>query len=83
MKPIGMDPRKSFHSYPRRDNIYTHKSSLNFDMMRAKIFEDRKVKGTEAYIWLAHAIIGFLVGTIAFFLTLLEDNSAKYRSKTI
>jgi len=83
MKAVGMDPRKSFHMYPRKDNIYTHKSSFNFDMMRSKIFEDRNVKGTEAYMWLAHAIIGFLVGTIAFFLTLLEDNSAEYRSSTI
>lgn len=83
MKAVGMDPRKSFQSYPRKDNIYTHKSSLNFDMMRSRIFEDRNVKATEAYIWIAHALIGFLVGTIAFFLTLLEDNSAKYRSSTI
>lgn len=33
-----MDPKRSFRVYPRPDNVYTHKSSFNFDMMRTRIF---------------------------------------------
>ena len=35
---IGMDNRKSFKIYPRIDKIYTHKSSFNYDLLRAKVF---------------------------------------------
>ena len=36
-----MDPRKSMSEYPRPLGAYSKQTSLNFDMMRAKIFDDR------------------------------------------
>jgi len=37
---IPMNPLNSPKVYPRKDNSYRTKSSLNFDAMRAKIYED-------------------------------------------
>ena len=51
---VPMDPRRSLAEYPRRDNVYEHKSSFNFDMMRTRIFEDRSKTRTDMYLWLAH-----------------------------
>jgi H+/Cl- antiporter ClcA len=68
-----MHPKHSFHQYPRPDNVYTHKSSLNFDMMRAKIFENRKGVHMDFYVWVAHVILGFTTGAIAWFLSTFED----------
>ena len=78
-----MDPRRSFKQYPRPDSVYTHKSSLNFDMMRTRIFINRKGVYTDVYLWLAHGILGAFVATIAFILTTLEDKSAEFRANTV
>lgn len=78
-----MHPRRSFHKYPRPDNVYTHKSSLNFDMMRAKIFLDRKGTKMDAYVWLVHLITGLSVGFFAFLLSTCEDNLVEFRKTTV
>lgn len=36
-----MDVRSSFMQYPRPDNMYKKKDSLDFDMMRSKIYLER------------------------------------------
>ena len=38
---LGMEPRYSLKVYPRLDKLYTTKGSLNFDLIRTKIFRDR------------------------------------------
>lgn len=48
-----MDPLKSPKVYPRRDNVYKSKSSLNFDLIRSKIFEERRENKNYGQIWLA------------------------------
>lgn len=68
-----MHPKVSMAQYPRPDNVYEHKSSLNFDMMRTRIFVDRKGTHQEFYVAIAHGIIGFVVATIAWCLSTLED----------
>ena len=70
---VPMHPKKSLQLYPRPDNVYTHKSSLNFDLMRTRIFLDRKGTHTDVYVWLAHALIAIAVATIAWALAGLED----------
>ena len=70
---VPMHPKKSLQLYPRPDNVYTHKSSLNFDLMRTRIFLDRKGTHTDVYVWLAHALIAVAVATIAWALAGLED----------
>ena len=82
-KDMPMHPKRSMASYPRQDNVYTHKSSLNFDMMRAKIFEDRKGTHTDFYVWVAHIFIGFGTALIAFLLTVIEDASAEFRNAKV
>ena len=37
-----MDPRRSFREYPRKDTYYRSKSSLDFDVVRSKIFLKRE-----------------------------------------
>ena len=82
-KDLPMHPKRSMASYPRKDNVYMHKSSLNFDMMRAKIFEDRKDTKTDFYVWVAHIFIGFGTALIAFMLTVIEDASAEFRNAKV
>ena len=78
-----MNPLKSFHQYPRPDNVYTHKASLNFDMVRTKIFMDRSDTHTDVYLWLAHGIIGICVATIAWGLAQCEDSLVHFRAETV
>lgn len=56
--------------YPRPDTYYRNKHSLNFDMMRTKIFMERKSSG--ASIWWVHCVCGFAMGFVGFTLTWLE-----------
>ncbi len=81
--PMPMHPKKSFKEYPRPDNVYEHKSSLNFDMMRSRIFVNRTKTHTDMYLWLAHLILGVIIATITWAMTTLEDASAEYRSHFI
>jgi hypothetical protein len=69
-----MDPRFSEKKYPRKDVVFKSKSSYNFEALNAKIYLDRKTKGIEeCYRWLIHAMIGIMVGTIAFLMTFIEE----------
>ena len=40
--PVTMDPRSSLKVYPRKDNVFHKKKSLNFDMIKSKVFVERK-----------------------------------------
>ena len=70
---VPMHPKRSPGTYPRKDNVYTHKSSFNFDLMRTRIFIDRKGTHQDVYVWLAHAIIAIFVSVIAWGLAGCED----------
>ena len=72
--------KKSFREYPRPDTAYMGKTSFNFDMMRAKIFEDRKGVHMEVYVWLAHLLVGFLVGSAAFILSYIEEELVRFKT---
>lgn len=39
---VTMDPRSSLKVYPRKDNYFHGKKSLNFDMIKSKVFVERK-----------------------------------------
>ncbi len=69
-----MDPRRSFGEYPRKDTYYRSKSSLNFDVIRSKIFLNRsETKCDRLNRWLSHMMIGVGTGTIAFCMATVED----------
>lgn len=75
-----MHPKRSFAAYPRHDNVYEHKSSFNFDMMRTRIFVERKGTHTDMYLWIAHGILGIVVATITWAMTTVEDAAAEFRA---
>lgn len=80
---IPMHPKRSLAQYPRPDNVYEHKSSFNFDMMRTQIFVNRKKTYTDANLWIAHCFIGVIVATITWAMTTVEDASAEFRTHFI
>ena len=80
---VAMNPKRSFNIYPRPDNVYEHKSSYNFDMMRTRIFVNRKGANTEAYLWVAHCLVGVFIACISFAMTTVEDELAKLRADMI
>jgi len=59
------------------------KSSLNFDMLRTKIFEDRSGVRAEVYVWIAHGLVGIIVGFIAFMISIVEEMSTEWRTETV
>lgn len=71
IKPMAM--LKSPKIYPRRDNAFKFKSSLNFDAMRAKIYEDRCIEKNNAQVWIANILIGVATGFVAFAVNSLEE----------
>ena len=77
---VPMHPKKSLTMYPRLDNVFEHKSSFNFDMMRSRIFVNRKKTNTDSYLWIAHCILGVAVATITWAMTTIEDKSAEFRT---
>ena len=80
---VPMHPMRSLALYPRPDNVYTHKSSLNFDTMRTRIFLERKGTNQDVYVWLAHGVIGTVVATIAWAIAGCEDWFVETRAHTV
>jgi chloride channel 7 len=65
-KGVEMDPRQSMLLYPRPDNMYKKKGSLNFDLMRSKIYAQRKYNVMIPWLQIcALLMIGMLIGLIA------------------
>ena len=78
--PVMMDPRFSLKTYPRKDNIFQHKKSLDFDMIRTKVFVERKRDGLEIFMeWTAFGIIGVLTGLTAAIMSNLEEKITIFR----
>lgn len=80
---IPMHTRNSMFKYPRKDNVYKTKSSYNFDMMRAKIFANRRGTREEMWLWFAHGCTGMLVGFIAFCMAFCEDYLTHWKAETV
>ena len=68
-----MQTIKSPKIYPRKDNAYKGKSSLNFDAMRAKIYENYKEDRNHSQVWIANALIGVCCGFCAFAVNSIEE----------
>jgi hypothetical protein len=78
-----MNPRLTMKIYPRPDTYYQNKSSLNFDMMRSKIYLERKDSKQGAYLWLAHVICGVIMAFLTYLLMMAEDSLTKFRAGTV
>ena len=73
-----MDIRQSMNAYPRFDYAYRKKHTFNFSMMKTNIMMNREEEPT-AYVWIAYAIIGFFMGSIAFVMEILEKETVNLR----
>ena len=81
--PVMMDPRFSLKTYPRKDNIFQHKKSLDFDLIRTKVYVERKRDGCEIFMeWVAFSIIGVLTGLTAAIMSNLEEKITIFRRNT-
>lgn len=49
-------------------------------MMRTRIFAIRHKTYTDMYLWLAHMLVGVIVATITFCMTVVEDTAAEFKS---
>ena len=77
---IGMDPRFSAKVYPRRDDIYKTKKSLDFDLIRSKIMVERERDNLDIFMeWVAFAMIGILTGLTAAIMSNLEEMITTFR----
>ena len=78
-----MDSRYSFRIYPRIDKVFTHKKSLNFDLMRTKIMKHRPDSSWEVFMsWVAYALAGILTGFTASIMVFIEDNLTDLKRNT-
>lgn len=79
-----MDPRFSLKIYPRKDQIYKTKSSLNFETISANVYMNRKHSALEGlWRWVLHFVIGVVTGTIAYYMTRFEDGLIKLQGQTV
>ena len=79
-----MDTVKSPFIYPRKDNYYKTKSSLNFDMMRSKVMLNRGGQESSNFVlWVTNIACGALCGVMAFTLIYFEDVMIHWRCNTV
>lgn len=71
-KLIGMDPRSSLQIYPRRDEKYKTKGSINFDLLRTKVFRGSP-KPPRSLQMLFYCLIGIGTALTAVILTVTEN----------
>lgn len=68
--------------YPRYIAAYREKQSLDFDMMRTKIFMDCKREG-EIASWFTHAVCGILMGFLAYGISWAETFLDTWKFTTV
>jgi len=83
--PVAIDPRFSKKIYPRIDNIYKSKRSLNYDLLRTKIFRERKplTKCHGLVVWMPYAILGSLVGLTASIMSYIEEGLTEWKKNYV
>lgn len=61
--------------FPRQDNVYRKKESLPYDEADCLIWKNRPIDPRrETFIeWFIYFLIGFLVGSTAFILKMIEE----------
>lgn len=69
--------------YPRprdKKTVWATRTSLNFDMMRSQVFDDRKGEGLN--IWIASGLTGLIVAIFTFLISTMEDEIVALRMNT-
>lgn len=81
-KLVGMDPRLSIKIYPRLDEKYRLKGSLNFDLLRTKVFKEQEEP--RQMILLTYAIYSLIAvgtGLSTVLITGAENEASKFKAK--
>ena len=79
-KDVSMNPLKSPRVYPRTDNVYKHKKSLNYDAMRTKIMIERPKRRWQASEeWIAYFFLAFGVASLSSFIEWMEHSLVHYK----
>eukprot|EP00352_Strombidinopsis_acuminata_P006792 CAMPEP_0176362974 /NCGR_PEP_ID=MMETSP0126-20121128/18792_1 /TAXON_ID=141414 ORGANISM="Strombidinopsis acuminatum, Strain SPMC142" /NCGR_SAMPLE_ID=MMETSP0126 /ASSEMBLY_ACC=CAM_ASM_000229 /LENGTH=337 /DNA_ID=CAMNT_0017719083 /DNA_START=34 /DNA_END=1044 /DNA_ORIENTATION=+ len=79
-KDVPMSPFRSFGSYPRHDNVYKHKKSLNYDSMRSKIMKERPNSRWVYWAeWFAYICLAVALSLVASFVEYMEDAITDYK----
>lgn len=79
-----MDARWSAKIYPRRDTVYKSKKSLNYDLVKTKIFRERpKTKCLVFVDWIPYWIVGILVGFTASIMSYIEEGTTDWKKRTV
>jgi chloride channel 7 len=69
-----MKPFASLKIYPRPDNEYKNKSSLDFQRVLGNLYGSRPTGNqVQAYLWFLCLLIGFTMGSVAFLLDMLVE----------
>ena len=75
-----MKPFASLKIYPRPDNEYKSKSSLDFQRVLGNLYGQRPTGNfVQAYLWALCFLIGFAMGSLAFLLDLVVENLTEVR----
>ena len=66
--------------WPRADNFYMGKNSLNYQEYDSKIWRERERGKHEKYIeWAMYAVVGILTGAAAFIMELIEESLVHFK----
>jgi len=77
-----MDPRLSIKIYPRLDEKFKLKGSLNFDLIRTKIFKERpETKHMLLLTYAIYSLIAIGTGFTTLLMTGIEEELSKYKAK--
>lgn len=68
-----MGPKGNELVFPRADNVFTHKESINFQDYKSRVWETRKAgEHDKTKEYFAFIVLGFFVGIIGFLMDLFE-----------
>ena len=66
--------------YPRLDNEYRKKESIDYDLFRSKLYYNWTCsKNVRINEWIVFFLIGLVVGTISFFMDLFLEKALALR----
>lgn len=75
MPPVGIET-----SYPRKDNAFMVKQSLNYQEVDSNIWRNREVDKYEVQIeWFTYFVLGVFVGATGFLMDLIEETLVHFK----
>jgi hypothetical protein len=77
MSPVGIET-----TWPRKDNVYKHKQSLNYQDLESRVWLHREPGRWETHIeYAAYIVLGLMIGLTAFVMDILEEFLIHFKDK--